>query len=208
MKKLSTVKFVASLVTLAACGAIVVGTTYSLFTNEKDVKTHLVISGNLQAELYLKELKQDVLDENGLIKSQTVDLSTLKDSNGKNLVVDEEKGVSLLNYTDKIFDDVKLVPGMEGKATFLLYNTGEVAFDYMIDKTIVAYDKSGKIDENAAIKDQIEWSIVAPEEKRVLKSQYDEISVSYKFIDNDKNNDAQEQSMDLDLTFKLSSVTK
>ncbi len=208
MKKLSTVKFVASLVTLAACGAIVVGTTYSLFTNEKDVKTHLVISGNLQAELYLKELKQDVLDEHGLIKSQTVDLSTLKDSNGKNLVVDEEKGVSLLNYTDKIFDDVKLVPGMEGKATFLLYNTGEVAFDYMIDKTIVAYDKSGKIDENAAIKDQIEWSIVAPEEKRVLKSQYDEISVSYKFIDDDKNNDAQEQSMDLDLTFKLSSVTK
>ncbi len=208
MKKLSTVKFVASLVTLAACGAIVVGTTYSLFTNEKDVKTHLVISGNLQAELYLKELKQDVLDEHGLIKSQTVDLSTLKDSNGKNLVVDEEKGVSLLNYTDKIFDGVKLVPGMEGKATFLLYNTGEVAFDYMIDKTIVAYDKSGKIDENAAIKDQIEWSIVAPEEKRVLKSQYDEISVSYKFIDDDKNNDAQEQSMDLDLTFKLSSVTK
>lgn len=208
MKKLSTVKFIASLVTLAACGAIVVGTTYSLFTNEKDVKTHLVISGNLQAELYLKELKQDVLDEHGLIKSQTVDLSTLKDSNGKNLVVDEEKGVSLLNYTDKIFDDVKLVPGMEGKATFLLYNTGEVAFDYMIDKTIVAYDKSGKIDENAAIKDQIEWSIVAPEEKRVLKSQYDEISVSYKFIDDDKNNDAQEQSMDLDLTFKLSSVTK
>ncbi len=208
MKKLSTVKFVASLVTLAACGAIVVGTTYSLFTNEKDVKTHLVISGNLQAELYLKELKRDVLDENGLIKSQTVDLSTLKDSNGKNLVVDGEKGVSLLNYTDKIFDGVKLVPGMEGKATFLLYNTGEVAFDYMIDKTIVAYDKSGKIDENAAIKDQIEWSIVAPEEKRVLKSQYDEISVSYKFIDDDKNNDAQEQSMDLDLTFKLSSVTK
>lgn len=208
MKKLSTVKFVASLVTLTACGAIVVGTTYSLFTNEKDVKTHLVISGNLQAELYLKELKRDVLDENGLIKSQTVDLSTLKDSNGKNLVVDEEKGVSLLNYADKIFDDVKLVPGMEGKATFLLYNTGEIAFDYMIDKTIVAYDKSGKIDENAAIKDQIEWSIVAPEEKRVLKSQYNEISVSYKFIDDDKNNDAQEQSMDLDLTFKLSSVTK
>lgn len=208
MKKLSTVKFVASLVTLAACGAIVVGTTYSLFTNEKDVKTHLVISGNLQAELYLKELKQDVLDENGLLKSQTVDLSTLKDSNGNNLVVDKDKGVSLLNYTGKIFDEVKLVPGMEGKATFLLYNTGEVAFDYMIEKTIVAYDKSGKIDENAAVKDQIEWTIISPEEKRVLKSKYDEISVSYKFIDDEKNNDAQEQSMDLDLTFKLSSVTK
>lgn len=208
MGKLSTFKFVASLTTLATCGVLVVGTTYSLFTSEKDVNTHLVISGNLQAELYLKELKQDVLDENGLIKSQIVDLSTLKDGSGNNLVPDKDKGVSLLNYTGKVFDNVKLVPTMEGKATFLLYNTGEVAFDYTIEKTVVAYDKLGKEDKNAAIKDQIEWKVEAPADNRVLKSQYSEISVSYKLLDKENNNDAQEQSMDLDLLFKLESVSK
>jgi len=206
--KLSTFKFVASMTTLMTCGVLAVGATYSLFTSEKDINTHLVISGNLKAELYLKELKQDVLDENGLIKNQTVDLATLKDKNGDYLVPVADKGVSLINYTGKIFDSVKLVPTMEGQATFLLENTGDVAFDYTIETTKVAYKADGTVDSTAAIMSQIEWNVVEPDNKQVTKGGSSLITVSYKFKDSEDNNDAQEQSMDLDILFKLSSVAK
>ncbi len=208
MKKPSTVKFVASVLTLAACGAIAIGTTYSLFTNKKDINTHLVISGDLKAELYLKELKQDVLNGDGLIETQTVDLSTLKDSSGANLVPTDGKGVPLLNYAGKIFDNVKLVPTMCGSATFLLCNTGDVAFDYVVETTTKAYASDGNEDSQAAILSQIEWTFDIPESKQIAKAGSNEITVSYEFKNLANNNDAQEQSMDLDITFKLSSVTK
>ncbi len=206
--KPSTFKFVVSMTTLMTCGVLAIGATYSLFTSEKDINTHLVISGNLKAELYLKELKQDVLDENGLIKSQTVDLSTLKDKDGNNLVPDAEKGVSLVNYDGKIFDNVKLVPDMTGQATFLLANVGDVAFDYTIETSKIAYKEDGTVDSTAAIMSQIEWKVVEPDNKQVYKGATSLITVSYEFKDLENNNDAQKQSMDLDITFKLSSVNK
>lgn len=208
MKKPSTAKFVISAVVLMACGAVAIGTTYSLFTSKKDVNTHLVISGNLKAELYLKELKQDALNGDGLIESQTVDLSTLKDSNGNNLVPVAGKGVNLLNYVGKIFDGVKLVPTMTGSATFLLSNTGDMAFDYTVETASKAYKADGTEDSEAAILDQIVWNVTSPEDKQVKKGAFSEVTVSYEFKNLENNNDAQEQSMDLDVSFKLASVAK
>lgn len=208
MKKSTTVKFAASAAALVAAGGIAIGTAYALFTSERGVSTHLVISGNLKAELYLKELKQDVLDEDGLIRSQTVDLSTLKGKNGESLAPVAGKGVSLTDYDGKVFDGVKLVPTMEGSATFLLENTGDVAFDFTIETTKTAYDSEGKADSKAAILSQIEWAVEEPESKQVLKGSSKEIKVSYTFKDLESNNLAQEQTMDLDVVFKLASVTK
>lgn len=208
MKKSTTAKFVASAAALVAAGGVALGTAYALFTSERGVSTHLVISGNLKAELYLKELKQDVLDGDGLIRGQTVDLSTLRDREGESLVPVAGKGVSLTNYGGKIFDGVKLVPTMEGSATFLLENTGDVAFDFTIDTTKTAYDPEGKADGKAAILSQIDWAVQGPESKQVTKGSSKEIKVSYRFKDLESNNDAQEQTMDLDVVFKLKSVTK
>ncbi len=208
MKKSTTAKFIASAAALVAAGGIAIGTAYALFTSERGVSTHLVISGNLKAELYLKELKQDVLDERGLITSQTVDLSTLKDRKGESLVPVAGKGVSLTDYGGKVFDGVRLVPTMEGSATFLLENTGDVAFDFTIETTKTAYDSEGKADGKAAVLSQIEWAVEEPESKQVLKGSSKEIKVSYAFKDLEGNNLAQEQTMDLDVVFKLASVTK
>ncbi len=207
-KKPSTLKFVASLAAIVAFGGLAIGMTYSLFTSEKKINTHLVVSGNLQAKLYLKELKQDILDENGLITSNTVDLSTLKDKTGDNLVPETGKGVDLENYDGKIFDNVKLVPTMEGSATFLLYNSGDVAFDYTIETTKTAYLKDGTKDDKAAILSQIEWTVAEPDSKQVNKGVGAEITVSYKFNNSENNNSAQEQSIDFDILFRLSSVKK
>ena len=207
-KKPSTTKFAISIAALIACGSITIATTYALFTNQKTVNTHLVISGNIKAELYLKELKQDVLDDNGLITTKTVDLATLIDKDGNNLVVEEGKGVNLINYTDKIFAGVNIIPTMEGSAKFLLVNTGDMAFDYTVDTTKVAYDSTGSSVDSAAILDQVEWTITEDTNKRVLKGGSTELDVSYVFNDDANNNDAQLQSMDLDIIFKLSSVAK
>lgn len=208
MKKSTTAKFIASAAALVAAGGIAIGTAYALFTSERGVSTHLVISGNLKAELYLKELKQDVLDERGLITSRTVDLSTLKDRKGESLVPVAGKGVSLTDYGGKVFDGVRLVPTMEGSATFLLENTGDVAFDFTIETTKAAYDSEGRADGKAAVLSQIEWAVEEPESKQVLKGSSKEITVSYAFKDLEGNNLAQEQTMDLDVVFKLASVTK
>lgn len=207
-KKPSTFKFVASLATIVAFGGLAIGMTYSLFTSEKKINTHLVVSDNLKAKLYLKELKQDILDDNGVIKSSTIDLSTLKDNTGASLVPETDKGVNLENYEGKIFENVKLVPTMEGSATFLLYNSGDIAFNYTIETTRTAYTADGTKDDNAAILSQIEWKVTEPENKQVNKGVGSEITVSYKFNNSESNNLAQEQSIDFDILFRLSSIKK
>lgn len=207
-KKPSTFKFVASLATIVAFGGLAIGMTYSLFTSEKKINTHVVVSGNLQAKLYLKELKQDVLNSDGVITTQTVDLSTLKDTDGNNLVPETGKGVDLEKYSGKIFDNVKLVPTMEGSATFYLYNSGDVAFDYTIETSKVAYKADGTSDDKAAVLSQIEWTVNEPESNQVNKGVGAEITVSYKFNNSENNNAAQQQSMDFDILFKLASVKK
>lgn len=207
-EKKTTGKFVAALVCILLFGGIAIGTTYSIFTNEKKINAHLEISGDLKAKLYLKELVHDVLDENGHITSESVDLATLKDSSGKALVPEEGRGVDLMNYTDKIFDSVKLVPTMEGKAVFLLCNEGDLAFNYILDSKKVAYTTDGKADENASVLSQIKWSVDEPENKQVDKGASAEIVVSYEFLDDEDNNAAQGQMMDFDFTFKIKGVTK
>lgn len=210
MGKSSTWYLVSSLACLAIFGGVSVGTTYSLFTQDKDINNHIEVSGDLNAKLYLKELKQDILDEDGLIKSNTVDLTTLKDKNGDPLTYKEGKGVDLENYTSSIFSEVKLVPTMEGSATFILSNEGDVAFNYSITKSITCYNKEGNIDTSAAIASQISWSVTPNNNvsQLVKKGQTSTITVSYKFEDDVNNNDAMSESMDLDIHFSLTSVTK
>ncbi len=185
------------------------GTTYSLFTTSKSINTHLTIAGNdsIKATLYLKELKQDVLDTDGMIKEQDM-LSTIKDESGNVIAPDETTHlVDLTNYKGQIFSTVKLVPTMMGKATFVLKNTGDVAFNYTVNVTKTALNKDDVND--TELENQLTFT--TPEAQPtdpVKKGGEKEITISYKFKDDSKNNIVMDSTFSADLTFKLSSVTK
>lgn len=210
-EKKGTVKKFATCLTLAALfGGIAIGTTYCVFTSSKKVNTHLEIGGNdtLKASLYLKELKQDVLKDDGTILEDQDMMSTIKDSSGKTIASDERGYVDLANYTGSIFSSVKLVPTMTGKATFVLVNTGDLAFDYVIEDTRKAYKADGTEDASAKIVDQVVFKSSLPEKTTLKKGESEEITLSYVFNDTDKNNDAMGESIDIDIVFRLSGVTK
>lgn len=97
---------------------------------------------------------------------------------------------------------------MEGSATFLLYNSGDVAFDYTIEITKAAYLKDGTKEDKAETLSQIEWTVAEPDSKQVNKGVGAEITVFYKFNNSENNNSAQEQSIDFDILFRLFSVKK
>ncbi len=209
-KKNYTTKFVASLAAIAIFGGIAIGTTYSVFTSSKKVNTHIEIAGNdtLKASLYLKELKQDILAEDGTILKDQNMLSTITDSSGETIQSDERGYVDLTGYTGSIFSTVKLVPTMQGTATFVLVNTGDLAFDYVIEDTRKAYKADGTEDVNAKIIDQVVFKSTLPENTTLKKGESEEISISYVFNDSEENNDVMGESISIDLTFKISSVTR
>lgn len=209
-KKTPAWKFVASLGAIALFGGIALGTTYSLFTSSKKVNTHIQIADkdSIKASLYLKELKQDVLASDGTIEKDCNMLSTITNSSGETIAPDKDGNVDLTDYKGKIFSTVKLVPTMTGKATFVLKNNGNVAFDYVIQDTRTAYLADGTKSETAKILDQVTLTTDIPEKAPVKTGETTEITVSYVFKDLDDNNDVMSQSIDLDLVFVVSSVTR
>lgn len=208
--KPSTWKLVASLGCIAVFGGVAIGTTYSLFTSSKNINTHLTIAGSdsIKATLYLKELKQDVLNDDGLIEEQSM-LDTIKKEDGSVIVPDENTGlVDLTDYKGNIFETVKLVPTMKGSATFVLMNTGEVAFNYSVSVMKSFFKKDG-----TTVDEELEKQIVftAPDgtqEEALKKGGKKEINISYEFKDDKKNNAVQESTFAANLTFNLSSVSR
>ncbi len=209
-KKNSMRKFVASLGAIALFGGIALGTTYSLFTSSKKVNTHIQIAGkdSIKASLYLKELKQDILSSDGMIQKDCDMLSTITNSSGETIAPDKDGYVDLTDYKGSVFSTVKLVPTMTGSATFVLKNTGDVAFNYVIQDTRTAYLDDGTKSETAKILDQVTLNTDIPEGSTIKKGEEAEIKVSYVFADRDDNNDVMSQTIDLDLVFVVSSVTR
>lgn len=213
MKKPSAWKLVASLGCIAVFGGLAVGTTYSLFTSQKKVNTLLTIAGSdsIKATLYLKELKQDVLNDDGMIETQDMLSTTIKKASGDVILPDSTTGyVDLTDYDYEkypIFSTVKLVPTMTGTATFVLKNTGDVAFDYTVNVTKTALDKDGDTDDELA-RQIVFKSPEGQSTESVKKGGEKEITISYEFLNDQKNNDVMESTFSASLTFKLSSVSK
>lgn len=179
--------------------SIAVGTTLALYTSNKSVNVHL-ISGSLEAELYLTSMVRDELDEDGLwLVDQEVDLT------GKT-GYEDGKGVDLSVNTEEVFSDILLVPGMTGTATFRVYNTGDVAFNY----TVALVNKEADAELDA------ELEITSPTAAaQVTVDSYSEFQVSYVFtdlgVDNDGvglNNDAMDQSVSFDISVLCTQVAK
>ena len=196
-KHSTILKVISCLALVAICETVAISTTVGLFSTSKTIDTHLVIGSGLKAKLYLTELKRDELDDDGKIISKNVDLSTYVDDDGNSAYVDSLGAVDLSKYSKEILSYDKLVPTMTGKATFRLYNSGEIAFTYKVENIIKAFDASGNEDPNAKIKDQITWSLDCTP-KELAKDQYADFSISYSFADREDNNDVFSQSVKID----------
>lgn len=101
------------------CMAMIVGVTYSLFTDTVKVKNHLR-AGDLELSLVRRELEYSVLDEDGYLRAvrveDDVDFSSVTDANV--FGIDAE--------------DVRIVPGSYFDATMEISNGGNVAFGYSV----------------------------------------------------------------------------
>lgn len=180
-------------------GSVTVGAVLALYTSNKTINVHLQ-SGNLSAKLYLTSIIRDELDSQGLwVVDKDVDLSSYEG-------YDAEKGVDLSVYGDAIFSDILLVPGMTGKATFKLYNTGSIAFNY----TVSLVNMQG----GEQLLDDLEF-VYPTTVSSLNKDDNDTFTVSYLFrddgVDQDgvgNNNDAMNQSVTFDISVLCTQVAK
>jgi predicted ribosomally synthesized peptide with SipW-like signal peptide len=100
--------------------SIVVGMTYALFTDTVSVKNHLQ-AGNLDVSLKRTMLTYSVLDENGVLKTETVDQDY-------DFTETTEKNIFGLES-----ENLKIVPGSFFEATLQLDRHDSVAFNYSVE---------------------------------------------------------------------------
>ena len=205
MKRLT--KILVSVFSAGLFASLVVGSTLALYASEKTVNNHLV-SGDMQAMLYLKELKNDVLENNGHITEDVaVDLSGYAgyEENLSYVDADEQtvafNGVNLSTYDDEVFQVEKIVPTMRGSAEFIIMNNGSdsasdsVAFEFQIELK----NKEG----DAELVDQVEVTLENAEwsgNDNYVESQHGHsFTVKWEFLDQDDNNDAMNQGLSFDI---------
>lgn len=219
------VKIAGSIMAAALFGAVFAGSTLALYTSTKTVNNHL-ISGNFQAMLYLTGLEHDELDNQGLIQQHVYSLESESpykdgyeafkyenDDDPENELA-EDHGVNLSTYAGEIFMVEKIVPTMEGKATFALLNNGDVAFDYTISAlTIKGYkwdstEEKWVEDAESKLVEQVTVESTYSTSGRVLKHGRTNFELTFKFEDENDNNDAMNQKMTIDFTVLCTQVTK
>lgn len=207
-KKSLSGKILASICSLLVFSGAAIGTTVALFTSKKDVKTHLKVGNGLVAELYLKDFTRDVLTSDGMIQEENVDLTQYQNSSGENVYV-SDKGVDLSKYDKDLSFYDHIVPTMTGTMTFALYNVGQVAFNYSVSDSFVAYDEEGQVSDSAKIAEQIEYQVGFDEEKTILKAGEETLfTIHYEFMDDEENNLVMGQSFTIDFVVDMTQVTK
>ena len=185
--------------------------TYALFTDQVDLKNHLV-AGTLDATLTRTNLKSSVLDNaTGFLvdKEDPVD----KDFSNPN-------GLSVFGIGEKEL----IVPMSSYTAEMKISNNSDVAFGYWIQ---VVYNG----DKTLALADQILVTVTTPDGKKLegtlieineslgseknpigvlakTGSQYFTVSMVFQNLKHSVNNDAKGQSLDFDVVVHAVQVTK
>lgn len=173
--------------------SIGIGTTLALYTSEKSVNVHLV-SGSLDAGLYLTNMTRDELTEDGeWIVDKEVAIEEWEGYDA------DKKGVDLEVYSEALFEDVKLVPQMKGSASFILYNYGDVAFNYTV--SVVNESADDELSE--------QLTITKPEKTgTLLVGKSVEFELSYEFTSSEDNNDAMDQTVTFDISVVCTQVER
>lgn len=101
------------------CMTIIVGMTYSLFTDRVSIKNHLH-AGRLDVALVRTDLEYSVLDADGYLKTVKVERDVdFSEGNDENVFGIDAK-------------DLKIVPGSYFDADMEIRNNGNVAFEYNV----------------------------------------------------------------------------
>ena len=119
-----------SVAVILLCMTIIVGTSWSLFTDTQTVSNHLQ-AGDLTVTLKRTGLVKATLDASGYLAEKTVQTAT-------------DTAVNFTNPTDEnvfgIETNEKIVPGSKFVATMQIENYSDVAFGYWLE--VVCTDKT------------------------------------------------------------------
>lgn len=133
---------------ISLCTVLVIGGTYSLFSDRVTVGNHLQ-AGTLKAELWRTGLTKVTLNERtGLLTEETNNTAT--DFTGR---TDQ----NLFGQTAQ----ERLVPGASYDVTLSLRNTGSVAFDYTVTITLLTEES------DAALAGQLSLTVNGEERGRL-----------------------------------------
>jgi len=202
-------KLIGAILASGLFASVAVGSTLALYSTEKTVNNHLV-SGGMEAELYLLELKNDVLNNDGtLTLDKAVDLTGYNGYTADTIsYVNHDTsaqsshvgGVDLETYTGEVFAVERIVPTMKGSGLFLIKNAADtetndsVAFTFDVEIT----DPTGGED----LIDQVDIQIknASWNANTVLKSGEGlPFSIEWEFKDLNDNNDAMNQTINFDI---------
>lgn len=196
-----------SCVMMSLCVAMVVGATFSLWSDSVNVENHL-IAGSLKVKLERISLSKTYLDnETGCLVTPNVN-ETVVDFSSTNTSNANVFGIN---------DGEKLVPGSKYEAKLKISNNGDVAFTY--DVIIKLNGNSNALSEQLKIyidgKDVGTLKDYAVDGKAVISTQTinkndlaKEFTVKIEFVnDNAINNDAQNKEVKFDLLVNATQLT-
>ena len=113
------------------CLVILLGMTFALFTDTREVVNHLQ-AGSLQVTLKRTALEKTDLGDDGLLK-------TVTDKNTVNFTASTTDDVNVFG----ILQTDRIVPGCKYTATMQIENHGDVAFNYLV-KVVCSDSKNGE----------------------------------------------------------------
>ena len=189
------------------CMTIIVGVTFSLFTDSETVRNHLK-AGDLEATLTRTYLEYNTLDEVGRLEVQKVE----GEFDFSNASTNNVFGVDSSNLL--------LIPGSYFKADMKIANTGNVAFTYNIGIQLI-----GK---SNALAEQLQVTVAHPDGTTTTKMLSEltqgitidsgellkggaaqNFTVEIRFVDKStENNAAQDQLAEFDLVVTAVQSTK
>lgn len=209
-------KLIGAILASGLFASVAVGSTLALYSTQKTVNNHLV-SGGMEAELYLLELKNDVLNNDGtLTLDNPVDLTGYDGYTAETIsYVNHDTsaqsshagGVDLETYTGEVFAVENIVPTMKGSGLFLIKNAADtesndsVAFTFNVEVT----NATG----GAKLIEQVDIDIknATWDANTVLKSGEGlSFSIEWEFKDLETNNDAMDQTINFDIKVTCTQV--
>lgn len=188
------------------CMTLVIGTSWSLFGDTKNVNHHLQ-AGKLEITLLRTKLQKRAIDENTGYLIQYPD-------NDEVVVFDENNDGNVFDLDENSL----IVPCCKYSATMKVENNSDVAFAYWIE---IVFDDS----ENLPLADQLELTVTTESDTKAPVSQglevgsaispidtleigeYSSFTVSVEFLDSSDNNAAKAQNLNFDLVVHAIQVT-
>lgn len=202
---------VGSLLLIAVYASIIVGVTFSLFTDEVSSKNNHIQAGTLDVELFMSEKMDAYANAEGKITENKQSFVTSENKDGLDMSVDTNPMISIDNA----------MPGYYGERKLKIKNNSTIQIDYFITVVTNGFDA----DIEGTLKDALTIIITIGEEKHTYKggSEINSIvglklganvlakkeslfSIRYE-IDESAGNEFQGKNVNLDFTILAQQVT-